>query len=1330
MKNTMLTLKLATLGAIALLVVGCGGGDSTAPAQALLSCPVPQVPNAAGTACVAPTPLKCTAPEFPDAKNESCIVGYNPNLPVPTVMAGPNQAVIYFNKKGSYDGYRLHTWNNDTCDAYTTDSLAKAWDNGLEISGVDPVYGAYWILNLKDGVKGKAEACGNFIIHVGTDDAGKALGASDFKIDLGPKDPAKFIAMSWTFNGKPSVYSFPIDSLGVQIADNAAHWLDRNTFLWNGDTAGVSKVKLHHAAAADLKINGDTLTLNGESVEVVPTVLTDEQKAKVPHLATWPAYKATLTADQAKAIVKNQLAIGSYDSANKLIAASYVQAAKVLDDLYTSGENDANEATLGVVYDGANVKASVWAPTARSVKLKVYSAAKVLTATNNMAFDAATGIWSYSGTKAALDRQFYRFEVTVYHPLTKQMETIEATDPYSYNTSMNGRYSQFVNLADDDTKPTGWDSQEVTAQGNPEDTVIYEGHIRDFSARDVSTSEANRGKYLAFTEADSAPVNHLKQLAASGITHFHMLPAMDMATVNEDASKRVDLNNTVADLCKVNAKAPVCLNGGTAKLEDVMKGYQNSGENAQALAQAMRGTDSFNWGYDPQHFLTPEGSYASNPEGIARIKEMRAMNQALHSMGLRVVLDVVYNHTSSSGLNDNSVFDKIVPGYYHRYNPTSGGIERSTCCENTATENVMFDKFMQDSLVTLAKEYKFDGFRFDIMGHHPKASIIAARDAVRAVDEDTYFYGEGWNFGEVANNARFEQATQANLAGTEVGTFNDRIRDSVRSAALFANDPDTGNLQQQNYIEIGLAGSLKDFVLKDYKGNTGKASGVMWNSQPAGYAADPADIINYVSKHDNEAIWDKLQFNLDASVSTNDRVRIHNIALAIPLLSQGVPFLQMGDDLLRSKSMDRNSYDSGDWFNFVDFTKQSNNWNVGLPLAQDNQSAWETIKPIANNPNTDAAPNNIAFAGDVFQEFLQIRKSSPLFRLTTGADVIARVGFHNIGKAMTQGLIVMSIDDGVGLTDLDPANDAVVVVINGTNGEKTHKVPTAQGFELHQVLQGSVDGVVATSRFNAVGADGEFVVPAYTAAVFVKPQGGAQGVGLKADATMGAPDIAPYGLTTVFMRGGMNGWGEADAFAYAGDGIYKVKVNINAGSYDFKVASSDWSTVDMGAGAQGADMTLDAAKTLAQGGGNLKITFAKTSSYVFTLDANVKTAPVLTVSEYVPYGATKVYLRGGLNGWGEADQFTYDGANIYSITLPLAAGAFDFKVASSDWSTVDFGAGGDGQNVNLATDKTLARGGQNLKISIADAGTYKFSVNATDSAAPVLNVTKQVPPTN
>jgi len=1326
----MLNLKrirqLAIAAAVLLVLAGCGGSsDSVSPGKVLLTCNVPQVPDAAGTACVAPKPIKCPAPTVPDARNESCVIGVDPTAPAPVVMAGPRQAVLFYKRAdGNYDGYKLHTWNNETCAAYAPSSIAAGWADGLVHTGVDPNYGAYWLLNLLEGVGDKATDCGNFIIHIGTDDAGKELGGGDMKLGLGPKEVAKFSRMGWTFSGVASVFDYPLVSLGVQISDSAAHWLDTGTFVWNAATSGSSKIKLHSSAAADLAIDSDTLTIPGDAVELTPTTLTDEQKAGVPHLANWPAYKTTLTAEQAKALVKNQLVLAAYDSANKLTAASHVQAAKVLDDLYTKGANDADEAVLGVVYEGSNIKTSVWAPTARSVNLKVYNAAKTLTATHAMTLNTATGIWSYSGAASSLNRNFYRFELQVYHPLSKKVETVLATDPYSVNTSTNGRFSQFVNLADADTKPANWDSHEVPAAGQPEDIVIYEGHIRDFSARDLSVSAANRGKYLAFTELDSAPVQHLKSLAESGLTHFHLLPATDMATVNEDVSKRVDLNNTVADLCKINANAPVCLMNGNTKLEDVMKGYQNSGENAQALAQAMRGVDSFNWGYDPHHFNVPEGSYASTPEGVARIKEMRAMNQALHSIGLRVVLDVVYNHTSSSGLFDNSVFDKIVPGYYHRYHPVTGVIERSTCCENTATEHAMMRKFITDSLVTLAKEYKFDGFRFDIMGHHPKADILAAREAVKAVDADTYFYGEGWNFGEVANDARFIQARQANLAGTEVGSFNDRIRDSVRSTALFSNDPDVGNLQQQNFIEIGLAGTLKDFVFKDYRGNTGTAAGVIWNGQNAGYATDPADIINYVSKHDNESLWDKLQFGLDAGVSIENRVRMHNIALAIPLLSQGIPFLQMGDDLLRSKSMDRNSYDAGDWFNFVDFTKQSNNWNVGLPLAQDNQSAWEAIKPIASNPNTAAAPHNIRFASDVFREFLKIRSSSPLFRLTTGAEVMARVGFHNIGKTMIQGLIVLSIDDGLGLTDLDPAHDAVVVVINGTPAAKTHKVPTAQGFELHPVLRTSMDTVVQNARFQAAGADGEFVVPAYSAAVFVKPQFGSQGTGLKADATMGAPDIAPYGLTTVYVRGGMNGWGEVDAFVYEGEGIYSAKITVPAGNHEFKVASADWSTVDYGAKSGEQEVIFGTAQTLARSGPNLRGQFATTSTYLFTLNATVPTAPVLTVREFVPYGSTRVFLRGGMNGWGESDPFTYTGSGQYSVQLNLAAGNYEFKVASADWATVDFGGGADGQDVVLNRDTVLGRTGPNLKISIAEAARYRFDVNASDSAVPVLTVTK------
>ena len=185
-------------------------------------------------------------------------------------------------------------------------------------------------------------------------------------------------------------------------------------------------------------------------------------------------------------------------------------------------------------------------------------------------------------------------------------------------------------------------------------------------------------------------------------------------------------------------------------------------------------------------------------------------------------------------------------------------------------------------------------------------------------------------------------------------------------------------LRKQDLIRIGLAGTLKDFVFKDYRGNTGTAGGVTWNGQPAGYATDPADIINYVSKHDNEALWDKLQFELDSAVSIENRVRIHNIALAIPLLSQGIPFLQMGDDLLRSKSLDRNSYDSGDWFNRVFFDDSSNNWNIGLPLAQDNPDQAR-IAALAANTNIAVDSTIIATARDVFAEYLNRRLQQPHF---------------------------------------------------------------------------------------------------------------------------------------------------------------------------------------------------------------------------------------------------------------------------------------------------------------------------------------------------------------
>lgn len=1327
MLNIIQMFKLSVLLFATCLLLGCGGSESTAPGSTLLTCTLPQVPNQSNTECIDPPLFSCPKGQFPNATNDGCQIGKDPNAPIPVVMAGTDQAVLFYKRPqdGAYEGYRLHTWNNESCDAYAASSIASSWENGLPFNGVDPNYGAYWVLDLKPGYAGTEGACGNFIIHIGTDDAGKDPGAN-MQMPLSQDDP-DFARMNWVFSGNANIYEFPVVSLGVSIQGASAHWLDTNTFVWNSAVADSAPVvKLFYSANASLVVNNDDVIEGGSSVELIPVTLSEQQAALIPHMSSAAAFSANFTAEQAKDMAKNQLALAAYSSENELVNASYIQVAKVLDDLYAGDENSALQQSLGIHYDDDMVRVAVWAPTARSMKLKLYTANKVLSATHNMALDTDTGVWQYSGNRSAVDRQFYRFEVEVYHPLTRKVEITETTDPYSVNVSTNGRFSQFVDLTDEDTKPTDWDNRVVPVVAQPTDIVIYEGHVRDFSIRDDSTPSEHRGKYLAFAQEDSAPVRHLKKLAENGLTHFHVLPLNDQANINEDASRRISLTDTIGRLCQLNPQAPVCgAENVAASILSVLQSYLPYESKAQALVQAMRAIDGFNWGYDPQHFIAVEGSYASNPEGIARIKEVRTMIKALNDMGLRVALDVVYNHTSSSGLYDTSIFDKLVPGYYHRYSETTGNIERSTCCENTATEHRMFDKFVKDSLLILARDFGFNDFRFDVMGHHPKESILAARAALQEFDPNIYFYGEGWNFGEVANNRLFTQAKQQDMAGSGVGTFNDRIRDGVRSAALFSGVNNDGNLAQQDFIRIGLAGTLKDYVFKNYRDITGPAVSANWNGQAAGYADTPADIINYVSKHDNETLWDNLQAKLPEAATLTERVRAQNIAIAIPLMSQGIPFLQMGGDFLRSKSMDRDSYDAGDWFNYVDFTFQTNNWAVGLPLAEKNEANWEQIARLFLNHETKPASEDITFAAEVFAEFLNIRKSSPLFRLNSAQAVMDRVGFHNIGRTQQQGVIVMSIDDGAGLTDLDPMHDAIVVMINGTTQEQAHTVPTASGFDLHPIQQASVDSSVRSASFQQGNNEGTFTVPAQSIAVFVKMQQGVQGAGLAADATLGAPDIPPYAATDVFVRGGFNGWGELNAFTYAGAGIYNTTITIEAGSYEFKVASADWSTVNLGAANAGEQLVLNTAMVIQQGSNdNLRLTVNKTSSYVFTLNASVSSsAPTLTVAEYLPYGTTTVLLRGGMNGWGENTTFNYVGANQYIAELSIAAGDYEFKVASADWATVNLGGGSDGVQVVLGTPLSLQQGSNdNLQLSLTNSAIYQFVVDATEPDTPLLTV--------
>lgn len=239
------------------------------------------------------------------------------------------------------------------------------------------------------------------------------------------------------------------------------------------------------------------------------------------------------------------------------------------------------------------------------------------------------------------------------------------------------------------------------------------------------------------------------------MTHLHLLPVFDIATINEDPEQVVNLEQPFSRLCDLKPAlkndsdlAAYCTGNDT--LQSVFTTLKARDSKEQPLVQRLNGflrdVDSFNWGYDPFHYTVPEGSYATQPDGVTRIKEFREMVQAVkQEIGMNVVMDVVYNHTNEAGVSDKSVLDRIVPWYYQRLNEWSGQVENSTCCSNTAPENRMFAKLIDDSIRTWVKEYKIDAFRWDLMGHHPLAQIEQTLATAKQINPDVYFYGEGWN---------------------------------------------------------------------------------------------------------------------------------------------------------------------------------------------------------------------------------------------------------------------------------------------------------------------------------------------------------------------------------------------------------------------------------------------------------------------------------------------------------------------------------------------------------------------------------------------------------
>jgi pullulanase-type alpha-1,6-glucosidase len=773
--------------------------------------------------------------------------------------------------------------------------------------------------------------------------------------------------------------------------------------------------------------------------------------------------------------------VARFDGSNTLLDATALQIPGVLDELY------AYRGRLGAVIqrdEGNLLQFAVWAPTAQSVKLHVYDAsAGPESAILPMSFNPRTGVWGAAGDEGWVNSKYYAYEVQVFVRSTGNVETNLVADPYSLGAAAGNSRSLIVNLDDDSTKPRHWDEHNRPELNGPQDIVLYELHIRDFSATDASVPAADRGKFRAFTYDESNGMQHLKELQEAGLTHIHVLPSFEFASVPDSG----------------------CVN-------PVVSAANPDSTSQQAAIAPVRDQDCFNWGYDPVLYTVPDGSYASNPNGVARIVEFREMVEALHQAGLRVVMDVVYNHTTSSGQDNLSILDKIVPGYYYRLDQ-NGFVETSSCCQDTAAEHAMMGKLLTDSVLTWARDYKVDGFRFDIMSFHPKPLIVGLKAQLARIDPSIYVYGEGWNFGPVANNALFVQASQANMEGTGIGTFNDRMRDAVRGGGPFdggtslvinqgfinglwydPNDLAAPATPAQRYtlnrdadwIRLGITGTLKDYVFTDKDGNTRTGAQIDYFGQQAGYTANPADVINYVSAHDNLDLFDNDQLKMPTEAPMADRVRVNGLGVGIVLLSQGVPFFHAGDDILRSKSLDANSYNGGDWFNRIDFTYQSDNWGVGLPPAWDgNQGNWSVFQPFLANGALNPGFGDISQANAVFRDFVRIRKSSPLFRLNSGNDVKQRLKFYNVGLGQVPGLIVYSISDEVG-QELDHRYRSVLVVTNADKNPVSYVIPDYRGrhLHLHPVQVDGADPVVKTAAFAT--DTGTFTVPARTIAVFVE----------------------------------------------------------------------------------------------------------------------------------------------------------------------------------------------------------------------------------------------------
>lgn len=589
-------------------------------------------------------------------------------------------------------------------------------------------------------------------------------------------------------------------------------------------------------------------------------------------------------------------------------------------------------ADLGLVYSKTQSAFKVWAPTAEALLLRFYEADLGGEPVQEIKMERdLDGVWQ-SYLDGDFEGKYYTFEAKVAGQWLG-----ETTDPYVKAVGRNGKRGQVINF--EKTNPEGWEKDKRPPLENWNNAIIYELHFRDLSTHE-SAGIQNRGKFLGLTERGTknskglaTGLDHIKDL---GVTHIHILPSYDFKSIDE------------------------------SRLED----------------------NEFNWGYDPQNYNVPDGSYSTNPaDGAVRIREFKHMVKTLHDNGLRVVLDVVYNHT----FDTESPFEMLVPGYFYRKDDNGNFSNASGCGNETASERSMMNKFIVESVKYWAKEYHIDGFRFDLMGIHDIETMNSVSDALFHIDPSILIYGEGWAAGDspFPEELRALKHNVSKLVRT--AAFSDDLRDGAKGHVFTANAKAfvSGVSGLEESIKFGVTAATQHTQV-DY-------SRINYSSAP--WAREPWQCINYVSCHDNHTLWDRM-INSCPEDSREDKILMHKLANTIVLTSQGIPFLHAGVEMLRTKYGVENSFESPDSINQINWDWKSDNYEVF----------------------------------EYYKDLIKLRKAHPAFRMTSTEQIQKHLQFLDIPLDNVVGFHISGNANGDEWSD-------IIVIYNGRRQENKVDIP-------------------------------------------------------------------------------------------------------------------------------------------------------------------------------------------------------------------------------------------------------------------------------------------------